>query len=59
MSEANSSEAGSSLTWTDHLADVDWDELAALYRVVSMGEKAPADLKLVFGNSMFRVFVLA
>jgi GNAT superfamily N-acetyltransferase len=59
MSEAHSPEAGLSLTWTDHLAGVDWDQLAALYRVVSMGEKAPADLKLVFGNSMFRVFVSA
>jgi ribosomal protein S18 acetylase RimI-like enzyme len=59
MSEAHSSEAHSPLTWTDHLADVDWDQLAPLYRAASMGEKAPADLKVVFGNSMFRVFVSA
>jgi ribosomal protein S18 acetylase RimI-like enzyme len=52
------SESHTSLSWTDHLDQVDWDALAALYRVVGMGEKAPADLKVAFSNSMFRVFVL-
>ena len=42
--------------WTDDLARVDWDELSALYRVAPLGDKAPADLALVFGNSMFRSF---
>ena len=44
------------LTFTDDLASVDWNELSALYRVAPLGDKSPADLKLVFGNSMFRVF---
>ena len=42
--------------WTDDLVRVDWHELAALYRVAPLGDKAPADLALVFGNSMFRIF---
>jgi ribosomal protein S18 acetylase RimI-like enzyme len=44
------------VSWTDNLADIDWEELSALYRVAPLGDKAPADLQLVFGNSMFRVF---
>jgi len=46
------------LSFTDDLAGIDWDELSALYRAAPLGEKSPADLKLVFGNSMFRVFAL-
>jgi len=42
--------------WTDDLNRVDWNELAALYRAAPLGDKAPADLELVFGNSMFRAF---
>ena len=45
------------LAFTDDLASIDWDELSALYRVAPLGDKRPADLKLVFENSMFRVFV--
>jgi GNAT superfamily N-acetyltransferase len=44
------------MVWTDDLDRIDWDELAALYRAAPLGDKAPADLKLVFGNSMFRTF---
>jgi ribosomal protein S18 acetylase RimI-like enzyme len=43
------------LAWTDDIRRVDWSELSALYRVAPLGDKAPADLELVFGNSMFRV----
>jgi ribosomal protein S18 acetylase RimI-like enzyme len=46
------------LSFTDDLAGIDWDELSALYRAAPLGDKSPADLKLVFGNSMFRVFAL-
>jgi ribosomal protein S18 acetylase RimI-like enzyme len=45
-----------SMIWTDDLSAVDWDELSALYRIAPLGNKAPADLALVFGNSMFRTF---
>ena len=46
------------LSFTDDLACIDWDELSALYRAAPLGDKSPADLKLVFTNSMFRVFAL-
>ena len=46
-----------SLSFTDDLNAVDWEELSALYRVAPLGDKSAADLKLVFTNSMFRAFV--
>jgi GNAT superfamily N-acetyltransferase len=46
-----------SLRWTDSLDTVDWDELAALYRAAPLGDKKPALLKTVFGNSLYRCFV--
>ena len=45
-----------SIVWSDDLAAVDWDKLSALYRIAPLGNKAPADLALVFGNSLFRAF---
>jgi len=42
--------------WTDDLNRVDGNELAALFRAALLGDKAPADLELVFGNSTFRTF---
>ena len=45
------------LEWSDDLADVDWAELAALYRAAPLGDKSAADLKVVFANSRFRLFV--
>ena len=44
------------LSFSDDLAAIDWDEVSALYRAAPLGDKSPADLKLVFENSMFRVF---
>jgi hypothetical protein len=44
------------IDWTDDLARIDWTELGALYRAAPLGDKAPAHLELVFGNSMFRTF---
>ncbi len=45
-----------SIRWTDDIAAIDWGELSALYRVAPLGNKSAADLKLVFGNSLFRTF---
>src|SRR5215472_17347109 len=45
-----------SISWTDDLARIDWDELAALYHAAPLGDKSAGDLKLVFTNSMFRAF---
>lgn len=44
------------LSFSDDLAAIDWDEVSALYRAAPLGDKSPGDLKLVFENSMFRVF---
>jgi GNAT superfamily N-acetyltransferase len=45
--------------WAHDLEGVDLDELSHLYRVAPLGEKPPAALATVFGNSMFRCFVRA
>jgi ribosomal protein S18 acetylase RimI-like enzyme len=45
-----------SIQWLEGIDDVNWDELAALYRAAPLGDKKPMDLKLVFANSMFRCF---
>ena len=45
-----------SIQWTESIEDLDWEELAALYRAAPLGDKKPADLRLVFANSMFRCF---
>jgi len=42
-----------SIQWTESIDTLDWEELAALYRAAPLGDKKPADLKLVFSNSMF------
>jgi ribosomal protein S18 acetylase RimI-like enzyme len=34
----------------------DWDELSNLYRIAPLGDKKPADLQLVFSNSLFKCF---
>jgi ribosomal protein S18 acetylase RimI-like enzyme len=44
------------VTWTDALDAVDWNELSALYRKAPLGDKSPERLKTVFSNSMFRRF---
>jgi hypothetical protein len=46
------------IDWTADPARIDWNELSALYRMAPLGDKAPADLELVFGNSMFRALAL-
>jgi GNAT superfamily N-acetyltransferase len=45
------------LEWNDSLQHIDWEELSSLYRIAPLGDKKPADLKIVFSNSMFRCFV--
>jgi GNAT superfamily N-acetyltransferase len=45
------------LDWYDTTNDLDWDELAALYRAAPLGNKNAAGLKLAFGNSMFKCLV--
>ena len=44
------------IQWTESIDALDWEELAALYRAAPLGDKKPADLRLVFANSMFHCF---
>ena len=44
------------ITWTDTLDTIDWNELSDLYRKAPLGEKPPERLKTVFSNSLFRRF---
>lgn len=45
------------LMWSHSLANLDWDELSALYQAAPLGNKNPLDLKTAFTNSMFACFV--
>jgi ribosomal protein S18 acetylase RimI-like enzyme len=42
---------------SEGMTAADWEELSNLYRIAPLGEKKPADLQLVFSNSMFKCFV--
>ncbi|MBW8900452.1 MAG: GNAT family N-acetyltransferase [Massilia sp.] len=44
------------VTWTDALDTVDWNELSELYRKAPLGNKSPERLETVFTNSLFRRF---
>jgi ribosomal protein S18 acetylase RimI-like enzyme len=45
------------LQWSDSIADLDWDELTALYRAAPLGNKNAAGLKTAYSNSMFHCVV--
>ena len=42
---------------SEGMTATDWDELSNLYRIAPLGDKKPADLQIVFSNSMFKCFV--
>ncbi|HEX9047887.1 MAG TPA: GNAT family N-acetyltransferase [Verrucomicrobiae bacterium] len=44
------------LEWTNHSANIDWDELETLYRLAPLGNKSAEHLKKVFGNSRYLWF---
>lgn len=44
------------LTWKYTDEGVDWDELSSLYRAAPLGDKPPALLQAVFGNSRYKCF---
>jgi ribosomal protein S18 acetylase RimI-like enzyme len=44
------------IIWSDSIEDIDWNELEALYRAAPLGNKNAAGLKMVFGNSRYRLF---
>ena len=43
--------------WKHSSDGMDWDTLSNLYRIAPLGEKKPADLQVVFSNSLFKSFV--
>ena len=45
------------LDWRHTLEALDWDELSRLYEIAPLGNKKPADLQVVFSNSMFKCLV--
>ena len=44
------------MEWTSDQDRIDWDVLSELYRIAPLGDKKPEDLKLAFGNSMYKCF---
>jgi GNAT superfamily N-acetyltransferase len=44
------------LIWKETIEDVDWEELAALYRAAPLGTKDAAALRTAFSNSRFVLF---
>jgi ribosomal protein S18 acetylase RimI-like enzyme len=46
-----------SLIWSESIENVDWHELAALYRAAPLGNKDPEQLRTAFTNSRFTWFV--
>jgi ribosomal protein S18 acetylase RimI-like enzyme len=46
-------------SWIDDATAVNLDELSNLYRIAPLGDKPPAALATVFGNSMFTCFAYA
>ncbi|MBC3930425.1 GNAT family N-acetyltransferase [Undibacterium sp. CY22W] len=46
-----------SLVWSSSIDNLDWAELAALYRAAPLGNKTPEGLRTAFTNSMFKCFV--
>ena len=45
------------LEWRHALDTLDWDELSRLYEIAPLSHKKPADLKVVFSNSLFKCLV--
>ncbi|MDD2369869.1 MAG: GNAT family N-acetyltransferase [Sulfuricurvum sp.] len=45
------------LTWKYDSANVDWNELANLYKITPLGDKNPDELSIAFANSMYKCFI--
>ncbi|KFN38751.1 MAG: GNAT family acetyltransferase [Sulfuricurvum sp. MLSB] len=45
------------MVWIYDDAEIDWNELAYVYRIAPLGNKNPEDLKTAFSNSMYKCFV--
>lgn len=47
----------SEFVWTFTDDEINWEELANLYKIAPLGNKNPDDLKIAFENSMYKCFV--
>lgn len=47
------------LYWQTHCTQIDWDELAELYRLAPLGNKSADGLKTAYGNSALCCFALS
>lgn len=45
------------LNWIDQINDVDWLELAQLYKIAPLGDKKADELQQVFSSSLYTLFV--
>lgn len=45
------------INWVYEQTNVDWAELAELYKIAPLADKDPPELELVFSNSMFKCFL--
>lgn len=43
--------------WTFTDDQTNWEDLANLYKIAPLGNKNPNDLKIIFGNSMYKCFI--
>ena len=50
-------EAFMNLTWSHDISNINWVDLAQLYRMAPLGDKDPIRLSTTFQNSRFRCFV--
>lgn len=46
-----------SFKWVFDDSEVDWQDLSIMYKAAPLGNKKPADLKVVFINSKYKCFV--
>jgi ribosomal protein S18 acetylase RimI-like enzyme len=44
------------IIWSESIDNLNWDELAALYRAAPLGNKKVSDLRIAFSNSRFKCF---
>lgn len=45
------------LRWEYHLTNINWNQLAAMYQAVPLGDKSPDTLREVYSNSRYYCFI--
>ena len=47
------------ISWRYEQGDISWEELSALYKIASLGDKSPKNLETVFTNSQYKCFIFS